>query len=245
MKVTSKVGNARLLSHNKQISKHIPETQLLTSTTLLNMLQNHSSLYIKPNDSCRGKGILRVDKIHRNEYVLRSRDTNQTSTHRTFTDLWNHVHRLRRNRLYLIQQGVQSITKAGEHFDIRVHMIRVHGEWVVAGMIGNIARRGGIITTESSGGTSTYVHDLLQSHLGSTSLKTHETIEKLKTISLHATKTVSMRYPTWNEFGLDIGIDPNNNIWIFEINIFPGGLVFKKLDRKIYQNILHLRQISQ
>lgn len=245
VKVTSKVGNARLLSHNKQISKHIPKTHYLTSMNLVNMLKNTPSIYIKPNDSCRGKGILRVDQIHANEYILRSRDTNQTFIHKNLQDLWINVHQLRRNRRYVIQQGIQSITKSGKHFDIRVHMTRVNGKWVVAGMIGNIARRGGIITTESSGGVSTYVHELLQNHLGFSQLRTQETIEKLKTISLHATKTTSRMYPRWSEFGLDIGIDSRNNIWIFEINITPGALVFQKLDQKTFQRILYLRRLAQ
>lgn len=244
MKVTSKVGNARLLSHNKQISKHIPRTDYLSSTNLVNLLQNYSSVYIKPNDSCRGKGILRVDK-KQGEYVLRSRDTDQTFTHTNFKDLWANINRLKRNRIYVIQQGIQSVTTAGKHFDIRVHMIRAGGKWQVAGMIGNIARRGGIITTESSGGVSTYVHDLLQTHLGYSQNQTQNILDRITNISHQATGTVSNVYPKWNEFGLDIGIDPSGNIWIFEINIFPGGLVFKKLDKKIYQRLLHLRRLAR
>jgi hypothetical protein len=124
-------------------------------------------------------------------------------------------------------------------------MTRVNGKWIVAGMIGNIARPGGIITTESSGGTCTYVHDLLQDHLGFKHSQAIKTIDKLQSIASHATNTLSSMYPTWSEFGLDIGIDPNKNIWIFEINITPGALVFQKLDKKIFRRILHLRKMAR
>jgi hypothetical protein len=124
-------------------------------------------------------------------------------------------------------------------------MTRVKGNWLVAGMIGNVARTGGIITTESSGGVSMHVQEMLAKHLGFSETKITKTMDELKVIAHHATKTISHHYPTWSEFGLDIGIDPNNNIWIFEINITPGALVFQKLGKEIFQRILYLRKIAR
>lgn len=245
MNVTSKIGNAMLLLHSKRVSKHIPKIQLLTPTNLSKMLQDFPSIYIKPNDSCRGKGILRVDQIHPTQYILRSRDSNSTSICRNIQDLWIAINQLKRNRFYVVQQGILSVTRSGHHCDIRVHMTRVHGKWLIAGMIGNIARAGGIITTESSGGVSVHVGYMLKKHLGYSHTQVKKTIQKIESVALHATRTISHNYPTWSEFGLDMGIDRKNNLWIFEVNITPGALVFQKLGKEAFHRILSLRKIAR
>jgi glutathione synthase/RimK-type ligase-like ATP-grasp enzyme len=39
------------------------------------------------------------------------------------------------------------------------------------------------------------------------------------------------------EFGIDIAIDIDKNLWLIEANVFPSFKGFKLLDRKIYNKI--------
>jgi hypothetical protein len=147
-----------------------------------------------------------------------------------------------RKRYYIIQQGVDSVTKNGRHFDIRVHLMRIHRKWKVAGSVGRLAVRNAIVTNAYSGGISKHLDLIFSQHLGYNPYRTRQTIRKLHYIAIEAAKTISRHHPTWSEFGLDMGIDSKNRVWIYEINISPGTLVFKNLDKQSYRHVLALRE---
>lgn len=241
MKVTSKLNNAMLLLQHRSTSDYIPRTQLLTRSALSRMLQTFPTVYLKPNDSAQGKGILRVDR-DTSEYLLRSRDTKAISTHDSFDELWEDINEMKRNRVYVIQQGIASITKAGHPFDIRVHLARMNGSWIVGGIVARLASKESIVTNAYSGGVSKHVHQILTEDLDLSAIESLTIIHQLKSISLNATKLISSRYPKWAEYGLDIGLDQHLHPWIYEINITPGGKVFQNLDRESYLHILRLHR---
>lgn len=242
MPVTSKIGNAALLRHTKQVSKHIPKIRPFTRSNLRRMLQAFPFVYIKPNDSAQGKGIFRVDVRPDGSYMLRSRDTDEALFIKDFNPLWVNLNRFKHRRFYIIQQGISSITRAGNPFDIRVHVTRVNGKWVIAGIVSRLANIESIVTNYFREGPSTNVSTLLTEHLHLSSTVSERIIRKLKAVSLKSAKAISTVYPRWSEFGLDIGIDANNKLWIYEINITPGANVFQKLNYKSFLRILHLRQ---
>lgn len=242
MKVTSKIGNAALLIKHESISSHIPQTQPFTHANLKRMLHTFPVVYIKPNDSAQGKGIFRVDVHPDDSYLLRSRDIDDRWHHKDFDELWNHVNRIKRPRYYIVQQGVSSVTKHGSLFDIRVHMTRVNKKWIIAGMVGRMAPPDGIVTNYFLEGPTTYVSNLLTGYLHLSSTEAERKIQEIKTLSLTTTKIMSSAYPKWSEFGLDIGVDEEQKLWIYEVNITPGASVFQKLNYPSYLRIMQLRK---
>lgn len=242
MKVTSKIGNATLLQNHESIASHIPRTQPFTQSNLQTMLEEFPIVYIKPNDSAQGKGILRVDVRFNGSYLLRSRDVDDRWNHKDFSNLWDHVNQLKHPRSYIIQQGISSITKQGNPFDIRVHMTRVNRKWIIAGMVGRMAPIDGIVTNYFLEGPTTYVSNLLTGPLQLSSNQANSLIQEIKTLSLATTKIISSSYPKWNEFGLDIGIDTAQKLWIYEVNITPGASVFQKLNYQSFLRIMQLRK---
>jgi glutathione synthase/RimK-type ligase-like ATP-grasp enzyme len=42
------------------------------------------------------------------------------------------------------------------------------------------------------------------------------------------------------EFGIDIAIDTNKNLWLIEANVFPSFKGFKKMDRDTYLSIRYM-----
>jgi hypothetical protein len=59
---------------------------------------------------------------------------------------------------------------------------------------------------------------------------------------LEATETFSAAFPRWTEVGLDIGIDEDGQLWIYEINIKPGMLVFRD-DRPSFERIMKMKKL--
>lgn len=242
MKVTSKIGNATLLGKHESVTDHIPKTEPLTKENLRNMLQAFPHVYIKPDNSAQGKGILRVDVRFNGSYVLRSRDIDDSWYHDDFDELWNQINHMKHPRYYIAQQGIKSITEQGNPFDLRVHLTRINKKWTLAGMIGRVAPMDGIVTNYFLEGPQTYVTNLLTGDLQLSRDQSEKMIEEIKTLSFTTTQIISNAFPKWSEFGLDIGIDEERKLWIYEVNITPGASVFKKLDYPSYLRIMQLRK---
>lgn len=239
--VISKLENTRLLSRNPLLVDHIPLTLPLTLQNARFLLSKHPFVYLKPDNSCQGKGLFRIDRKP-SGYLLRSRDHQASYHHANLSSLLDAVRKMQMKRHYIIQQGIPSMTKDGRMVDVRVHLMRIDGHWVIAGMVARVAPENGFVTNAYSGGVSKYVEDILSHGFRYSHKKTIQTIKQLKKISLAAARTMSKKYPKWPEYGVDIGIDGNGHLWIYEINIKPGTLVFKNLGQKDYFHLIRLRK---
>lgn len=186
---------------------------------------------------------MRIDK-KQNHYLLRVQDTQKSTIHANLTSLWNTLDRLKRKQPYIIQQGISSLTVSENPFDVRVHILRVGGKWVTGGIIGKIAPKKNIVTNGSAGAHPSLIDNLLRVHLGlaldeATALK-----KQLQTVSIHAAKALEAKNPKWCEYGLDVGIDANRNVWIYEMNTLPGATGFQEIDQKSYLRICALRKLA-
>ncbi|SHE69551.1 YheC/D like ATP-grasp [Seinonella peptonophila] len=242
--ITRKLDNTFLLSHHPRLRNHLPETTALSINSLRYMLQRHQYLYVKPDNSCQGKGILRIDAHEDGRYQLTSRDHNRSYKASSLQNLWKRIQRIKRkNRPYIIQQGIESRTKTGRLFDIRVHLTRIHNQWEIGGFIGRVATEKGIATNAYSGGIPVSIPRLFHHHLNYPHWKQKQLIDQLSYLSHIATHIISSHYPKWNEFGLDIGIDERGHPWIYEINIYPGLYVFRN-EKELLHKLRYMRKIA-
>ncbi|SFI59894.1 YheC/YheD family protein [Thermoflavimicrobium dichotomicum] len=241
MSIINKIENTRHLLTNQHIAPHIPETKRLSEQNLRNMLKKFSTVYLKPDNSCQGKGIMRIDRQPNGTYLLRIQSQPWKWIYKHPFPLWKKVLQLKMKRPYIIQQGIDSFTSAGNVFDIRTHLLRIDGEWVVGGIIGRIAAKDHIVTNAYSGGKSKKIIPLLMEELGMDTDEAHHTINQLIQLSNESVNVISQVHPKWYEYGLDIGIDSKRHLWIYEINIKPGLLVFKD-DPETHQKIMKLRE---
>ncbi len=236
----SKLGNAKILSSNPQVAPHIPEAHRLNKSNLQQMLQKYSTVYVKPNNSCQGKGIIRIDRKN-DFYLLKTRDKKTTFQYKTIDRVMARIYKEKMNRIYIVQRGIASYTVNNRLYDIRPHLLRIDGEWQIGAIIGRVANQHGVATNAYSGGTPVKIHALLAEHLKLEEQQQEAIIQEITNLSLEATNTFSKAFPKWTEFGLDIGIDSEEHLWIYEINIKPGMLVFRK-DRDSYKRIMEMKK---
>ncbi|WP_028777899.1 YheC/YheD family protein [Shimazuella kribbensis] len=241
-KEISKIGNAKILASNHYVAPHIPEYHQLTKANLQNMLHKYPTVYVKPNNSCQGKGVIRIER-KKNYYLIKPRDRDKTYRLASIDALLRCIQREKMKRKYLIQRGIASYTVKKRLFDIRTHLVRIDGKWEMGAIIGRVATKRGVATNAYSGGTPVPIQSLLKDHLEFDEAKSENYIEQLTALSLEATKTFGSAFPKWTEFGLDIGIDERGELWIYEINIKPGMLVFRK-DRPSYQRIMQMKKLK-
>ncbi|SFX33330.1 YheC/D like ATP-grasp [Thermoactinomyces sp. DSM 45891] len=238
-KVISKIGNYGILRRNSTTASHLPETLRFSLENLKQMCQKYNLIYVKPNDSSQGKGVMRVEKLANGQFLIKDRDLKGRATVSGVQAAYNRIlARKMKGRTYLVQQGINSVMKSGRAFDIRAHFIRIDGKWTCMGLIGKQAPSLGVVTNGSSGGTTILVPTLLRSKLGYSQQQSVETQNQLEQIAAESVKSISGAYPSWREFGVDLAITPNGKIWIYEVNITPGSSLFKRLNPTVYKKIL-------
>ncbi|WP_245920865.1 YheC/YheD family protein [Melghirimyces profundicolus] len=240
----SKWKQARLLRKRRETAKCFPETAPYSKANLKSFLNRHPAIYIKPDSGGQGRGIFRVTRVSGKGYRIegarkRIHCKNLEDVHRT---LWSSV----QYRNHIIQQGIRSVTPRGCSFDIRVHVQRLGGEWVIGGMVGKLGSASGFVTNRHRGGRPVSLNELFANHLGLTGREGRRVRNRLKHLARETAKAMNQGYRGWPEYGIDIGMKPNGTLWVFEANITPGIAVFAALkDQRPYRGILRNRRLRR
>lgn len=246
--VKSKLTVAYVIENTPSLKNFLPETSLLYAKSLKRMVAKYNTLYLKPDGGHKSKGIIRIDKMKKGTYLLRmARSQKKPVVVSTVSQLWHYVQSLTRGTKYIIQQGIESVTNNSRHFDLRCHALRIDGEWVVGGICCRLGAKGNFITTSHDGGTPILIESLFKDHLNYSDEEAKNMLERLNDCVLKTVRAISPVYPSHKEFAVDIGIDKEKRIWIFEVNIEPlirGN--FKLLsDKTLYHRIRTLREYAR
>jgi hypothetical protein len=209
---------------------YIPETIVApTDSEIRQLLRTHKHIYIKPVHGSLGIGIYRISYAPDDGYLVRYRTQGRVRVlhwdrlqgvmrfiHRRSGSLYN----------YIAQQGISLSELEGAAVDFRFHMNKSSAnKWVVAGIGAKRAARGGVTTHIHSGG-SLYRPEHALSRMFPAERAT-ALLEEAKVAAVDIAETVERNYPhLLGELGLDIGIDRNGRIWLFEVNSKPGRSIF-------------------
>ncbi|WP_188646061.1 YheC/YheD family protein [Marinithermofilum abyssi] len=242
--VKSKLAVAYQLLHTPEVSVHIPETELFYKKSFKQMIKKHSKVYLKPDRGRKSRGVLRVERLKGNRFKIRSGSRSKYVNHKY---IWTKVNHMIKDKRYIIQQAIDSVTKDGRHFDLRCHLVRIHGKWKVCGICGRLGERGSVVTTSHLGGTPTSVEKLFFRHLNYSRRKKEKMIKILEKCAVEAVNNVSRMYPNLKEFAVDMGIDTKSRVWIYEVNIEPltKGNFGKLPDRTLYRKIKKMRKMAR
>jgi glutathione synthase/RimK-type ligase-like ATP-grasp enzyme len=239
--VKSKLAVAYKLIHTPEIFRHIPDTDLLRDSSLKKMIKKHSKIYLKPDRGRKSRGIIRIERLNENRFKIRIESDIQYVDEK---ELWRKVQYMTRDRKYLVQQAIDSVTKDDRHFDLRCHVVRIKGEWWLGGICGRLGKRGSVVTTSHAGGTPTLLETLFTRNLDYSRSEQLDMTQRLEKVAVSAARNVSQLYPNLKEFAVDIGVDTRKRIWIYEVNIEPlirGN--FKMLpDKTLYRRIQSMRR---
>ncbi|GAB2723138.1 YheC/YheD family protein [Paenibacillus thermoaerophilus] len=226
------------LAKNEEIRKHLPETRIYRdSRDLLGLLSQQRLVYMKPVNGTGGRGILRIEKISGDQYLVEGRDRkrNILAPRRIRKDQL-HV-RLSawglRNR-YLVQQGIRIELPDGRVHDFRL-LIQKNGkgEWEVTGYAGRIGAKRSITSNLHGGGQAVAVDRLLKERFGEE--KAESIQANMRSLGEKVAKYVESQYGQLCELGIDLAVDPKGHIWLIELNPKPGREVFSRLgDRQAY-----------
>lgn len=216
------------LLQDEKTRELIPATERLRSSeALARFCRSHSLVFLKPTGGSLGSGIIKVRRGPDSYEVRYRRQKEHVSTafHRTAA-LYQFVKTLGTGRIYLMQQGIRLMKYEGNPTDFRVHMHKNgYGEWVAAGIGAKVAGRGAVTTHVHNGGRVVAGDVVLSQWYGTDATK-------MRTRMIEAAVRVCesleglLNGPV-GEWGLDVAIDEDGRVYVFEANAKPGRAIFR------------------
>ena len=110
-------------------------------------------------------------------------------------------------------------------FDFRLHVQKNgEGKWVITTIYPRIAPKGSIIANINNGGFTNYLDPFLQQEFKEEAFNIRRTLEYFSlSLANHLDELQMVQYgEVIDEIGVDIGLDENLKIWIYEVNWRPG-----------------------
>lgn len=220
-----------MLEGETDANKHVPESFINpTAERVKEMLEKHSFVYLKPTGGSLGRGIYRLTYQPKKGYFARFRrgSGNVLLRFSNFNSLMRMLQGGMRNRLknYVIQQGIRLIEIDNCPIDFRFHLHKNgKNQWVVVGIGAKKAGKGSVTTHVKSGGQLMTPEQALGRVFGS---RSDDVLKEANKIAIKIAEAIERNHAHLiGELGLDIGIDKDENIWMFEANAKPGRSIFK------------------
>ena len=216
------------------LRNRLPRTALFTSGGLLNSLQTEPVIYVKPVVGSGGQGIIRIKRVA-NQYLVQYGLTKILITNKE--KLLQTMRRITMGRPYLIQEGIKLLSIQERPVDFRLLLLRPGSKWLMAGIMGKWAAPGKIVTNHAKGGRPITLQKALRTSLGLSAADCKVIEKRMKLIGYHITQTLGTPHGL-REMGIDLGIDKQLNIWIFEVNTTPQFNLFKyHQDKSLYSKV--------
>jgi glutathione synthase/RimK-type ligase-like ATP-grasp enzyme len=202
------------LAKNERLRAHLPHTvPALHIDDIRNMLQTYGSVYVKPNDGAKGKGIFRLTASLLPKTILYEHINGQ----KTIASLDELAPLLEETR-YIAQQAIDADTWNGRRYDLRVLVHYKHGSYIISGIGVRLAQTQQLTTHVFNGGTI----------LPYSEVKQRVDEKALHSLLAACGKEISGRFGFVGEFSADIGVGKNGTLYVYELNAKP--MIFDEPD---------------
>lgn len=212
--VYKKIQNAQLFA-----AYTIPTYEVSVPDSILSLIDDHDKVVLKPKSVNQGKNIYFIWKESPEIHVVKE---GANRFEYTKEELYEVLTDIIATRNYLLQPFIESRTKTGLTYDLRLHVQKNGaGEWAINLIYPRISGYKKLVSNISSGGFRGDFDSFLIDEFG----EEQSTIKsKIENFALEFTNHFETLYPTsFDELGIDIALDKNRKIWIFEVNWRPGS----------------------
>ncbi|SDN13272.1 YheC/YheD family protein [Bacillus sp. OK048] len=214
--------NERLKKGKLFANNLIPAKVLNDWNDLNEFLSMYSDVVVKPIDGRKGQGIYFIKNTV--EGFIVNKDCKDTFY--TPKELNEFLAAILSENTYIVQPYINSKTKSGLIFDFRLHAQKNgDGKWVITTIYPRIATAGTIITNINNGGYTNYLEPFLNQEFDKEKAFNIKKTLEFFTLSLarHLDELQMLEYSeVIDEIGIDVGLDENHKLWIYEVNWRPG-----------------------
>jgi hypothetical protein len=217
----------KLLRNIKEVSFYLPETYFQpTKSDIVKVLKKYHHVYLKPANGSLGLGIYQIIySEEENMYYCRFRsgEKNRLRKFKSLDTLLDLQFKNRDLNDYIVQQGVSLLREDHKPFDFRIHVNKDgSGQWQYCAVAAKIAGSGSVTTHVKNGGFIKAIEEVITEQ--SMRKRIEEKLEQAALLLSHYIEKQSDG--TIGEIGFDIGVDKEENIWLFEANSKPGRSIF-------------------
>ncbi|MEH7116360.1 YheC/YheD family protein [Neobacillus vireti] len=219
----------QLLKTDNTLRDHLPETILVKEKNqLLAFLKRFGGIYLKPTQSSKGKGIIRVRMEGPSEILLEG--INKQEIYPSFTQFWEEWNEELLKKRYAGQEEIESAEYEGKRFDFRILAHAHYDNYTLTGVGIRHSQEQEITTHIPSGGK------LLPYHL----FQSSEHDEFFQTIISIIGKSLSEQFGFFGEFTIDAGVSKSGRYYIYEVNSKPMSFDEVDIEERKIENLCRL-----
>lgn len=224
---THSIGNKwnvmKRLKEAKEFEQYLIPSEIVKDADLFHKFVNYyKRVVFKPIDGRKGKGIYFITKAGAKYFEVRKDSTTTTYTKPQLDAL---IKEQLASGTFIMQPYIQSVTKSGQVYDFRLHVQKNgEGKWVVTTVYPRIAPNGSIIPNINNGGYTNYLDPFLEQEFKEEAYNIRRMLEHFSLALAHHLDEIQMAKfgEVIDEIGIDVGLDQNQKIWMYEVNWRPG-----------------------
>ncbi|MGH1283806.1 YheC/YheD family protein [Bacillus toyonensis] len=213
----------------------IPFYELNDVNKFFDLINRYKKIIIKPISGHQGKGIIFIEKHEMNYSMNESEQISFIDKKQLISVLSDKV----KEQGYIVQQFISCQMKSGHVYDFRLHVQRNgEGNWVITSIFPRIGPLGSVVSNMASGGYSTYLDVFLKTEFDNDWFNVQRYLERFA-ISFSNHFNSLYKDVLFDELGIDVGIDENQKLWLFEVNWRPGVPNIFNLELDVAKNLVN------
>lgn len=226
----------QILNTYPPLKPYLPQTMVLNEVNLKLLLSLYPEVYLKPANGSLGSGIIKVKTLPTGmlRYISYGGGRRRGQAENP-VDLLKKTRIFRKDRSYIVQQGLDLATYKGCKFDLRIiYQKNNHGEWQIGKKFARVAPPGSAVANMARGGEAVPSRRVLN-HLFSKDQIDSKNRE-IKELCQKVATTMEKNGDLWGELGLDLGIDKKGHPWLIEVNSKPRKTTETEYSQAIMKN---------
>jgi hypothetical protein len=213
-----------VLMTEEHLQPYIPITKLYSKNNLVDMLQQHPVLFLKPLHGSQGRNIIRIEQdrgVYKLQFSYFKENQNSLTIH-DIEKLQIAISPFIKKNTYLIQQGISFIQHQNRLMDFRVLCHKNNQDiWNVTSVVARLSAEKQFVSNIARGGETMKPLKALTLFFDSKTCK--QQIIFIKELAIEISNVISVNSEgLTGELGIDIGIDPQGHLWIIEANSKPS-----------------------
>lgn len=223
---TYSIGNkwsvSRRLKEAKDFASYLIPTEVVKNADhFFKFLSAFEKVVFKPIDGRKGKGIFFILQ-EGGRFSVKGEETDRMYGK---SQLNGFIKQKLSKETFIVQPYIKSVTKSGQVFDFRLHVQKNgDGEWVITTIYPRIAPQGSIIANINSGGYTNYLEPFLEQEFKDEAFNIRKKLEFFSlSLAKHLDELQMEKFGEMiDEIGVDVGMDEQQKLWIYEVNWRPG-----------------------